>query len=192
MTPTPVFIDCEFLPYDLTPTGLISLSVIIGDERYYAVNLAMDIREVITGPNSKFNLEHVWPHLPTIGKVLDESHEDVKAYDVIRREVAELFDRHAVHGDADLDYRLIANRGSSDAIRLGTLWNNNWGLKPKTVPGQIDYDISTMKRDLELEHGVVAFPVQDPATAHHALHDALYDQEVYEFIVRFKKEQMAA
>ena len=95
-----VYLDCEFMPGDLTETGLISIGITSDGDGYYAVNSGMKTAPIRA---SKWMMENVWPHIPSTRRfILDRSHKAVKDYDTIREEGADdrqrlLQARFAIH-----------------------------------------------------------------------------------------------
>jgi hypothetical protein len=183
-------LDTEFVPNNLTPTGLISMAIATEHASYYAVNADMDTRQVC---EREWMVENVWKHIPNHGKgLLDYSHEDVKSYETIREEVDAFFrglDLDPVERVTD-QLSIIVNHGSQDMIRLHTLWNNDWHQeKPWYIPTSPD-DMGCIKRRLrrspngrEVE---MSLPVQDEATLHHALHDAEHELSVVQHILKYQ------
>lgn len=188
-----VGLDMEFLPNDLTPTGLISLGlkyVTPTQEQmtYYAVNEAMDTKALHTGENAEWMVKNVWKHLPTLGRVqLDTSHPDVKDYGTIREEVIAFLYQAACEVNPESpsrdDVQLVVNCGAQDMVRLQTLTcSNKFSDMPPWIPFAAD-DVYRLKRkayQLGLEKAEL--PVLDEAKGHHALHDANYELSVFEYI----------
>ncbi|MGA5411525.1 hypothetical protein ACPCSC_30260 [Streptomyces lavendulocolor] len=168
-TGTEVDLDCEFLPGDLTPGGLVSIGLTAGPGRsLYAVNADMDVAAV---RRVKFQRDHVWPHLPlTADGALDRSHPHVLGYADIRRRVEEFF---AGLGD---DVTLWVYSGAQDVIRLHTLWRNDWSVMPDFVPEWAD-DLSRLRRAA----GGVKLP-QHAGRHHHALDDAEHQRQARAYL----------
>jgi hypothetical protein len=168
-TGTEVDLDCEFLPSDLTPHGLVSLGLTAGPGRtLYAVNADMDVAAV---RRVQFQREHVWPHLPlTADGALDRSHPHVLGYAEIRRRVESFF------ADLGDDVTLWVYSGAQDVIRLHTLWRNDWSVMPDCIPEWAD-DLSRLRRAA----GGVKLP---PHTGrhHHALDDAEHQRQARAYL----------
>lgn len=164
-----VDLDCEFLPGDLTPAGLVSIGLTAGPGRsLYAVNAEMDVAEVLRHP---FLREHVWPHLPlTPDGFLIRSHPDVLSYEEIQQRVEAFF---AELGD---DVTLWVYCGAQDVIRLHTLWGNDWSVMPDTVPQWAD-DLARLRR----KAGGAKLP-QHPGRQHHALEDAEHQRRARAYL----------
>lgn len=164
-----VDLDCEFLPGDLTPGGLVSLGLTAGPGRgLYVVNADMDVAAV---RRVQFQREHVWPHLPlTADGALDRSHPDVLGYAEIRRRVEAFF---AELGD---DVTLWVYCGAQDVIRLHTLWGNDWSVMPETIPQWAD-DLARLRRLA----GGMKLP-QHTGRPHHALDDAEHQRRARAYL----------
>ncbi|MBV1940804.1 hypothetical protein KUF83_30175 [Streptomyces sp. BV286] len=168
-TGTEVDLDCEFLPGDLSPSGLVSLALNAGPGRtLYLVNADMDTLAV---RSKQFMRAEVWPCLPlTLDGELDRSHPDVQSYDEIRRRVEKFF---AGLGN---DVTLWVYCGAQDVIRLHTLWGNDWQVMPGSVPQWAD-DLARLRR----EAGGVKLP---PHTGrrHHALEDTEHQRQARAYL----------
>ncbi|MGW0562845.1 hypothetical protein ACWDZ4_20055 [Streptomyces sp. NPDC003016] len=164
-----VDLDCEFLPDDLTPHGLVSLGLTAGPGRsLYVVNADMDVAAV---RRVQFQREHVWPHLPlTADGALDRSHPHVLGYAEIRRRVEAFF------AELGEDVTLWVNCGAQDVIRLHTLWRNDWSVMPDTIPEWAD-DLERLRR---LAGGVKLPP--HTGRHHHALDDAEHQRQARAFL----------
>ncbi|MFD9248344.1 3'-5' exonuclease family protein [Streptomyces bottropensis] len=165
---TEVDLDCEFLPGDLTPGGLVSLGLTAGPgHSLYVVNAEMDFAEVLGHP---FMREHVWPHLPlTADGFLIRNHPDVCSYAEIRQRVEAFF--------ADLgDVTLWVYSGAQDVIRMHTLWGNDWSVMPDFVPEWAD-DLSRLRRAA----GGVKLPPH-AGRQHHALDDAEHQRQARAYL----------
>ncbi|MBD3004870.1 3'-5' exoribonuclease [Streptomyces sp. 5-10] len=178
-------LDTEFLPNNLTPSGLISIGITTRHASYYAVNADMNAFQVC---QREWMVENVWKHLPNHGVgYLDYDHEDVKDYGTIREEVDAFFRGMAIEPDRDItDYTtMLVNHGAQDVVRLHTLWDNDWKVMPAHIPTYAD-DVARIKRDLRRSEGgcelAMSLPVQDPETLHHALYDAEHELAVCEYI----------
>lgn len=188
-----IVLDTEFIPNDLTPTGLISLGLLYYDskgnrETYYAVNSAMDTRAIHIGDNREWMVENVWKHLPVSGRVyLDTGHPDVKDYGTIRKEVVSFLRRAASGVDSENpsreDVQLVVNCGSQDVVRLHTLvCSNDWGHMPPWVPVAADDVYRLKQKAYRLGLDKVDLPEIDESQAHHALYDAEYELSVFQYI----------
>ncbi|MET9528156.1 hypothetical protein [Streptomyces coeruleorubidus] len=168
-TGTEVDLDCEFLPGDLSPHGLVSLGLTAGPGRtLYAVNADMDVAAV---QRVQFQREHVWPHLPlTADGVLDRSHPHVLGYEEIRWQVEAFF---ASLGD---DVTLWVYSGAQDVVRMHTLWRNNWSVMPDFIPQWAD-DLSRLRRAA----GGVKLPPH-ASRQHHALDDAEHQRQARAYL----------
>ncbi|WP_404949104.1 3'-5' exoribonuclease [Streptomyces sp. ARC14] len=164
-----VDLDCEFLPGDLTPFGLVSIGLTAGPGRsLYAVNADMDVAEVLSQP---FMREHVWPHLPlTPDGALISSHPDVLSYTEIRQRVEAFF------AELGEDVTLWVYCGAQDVIRLHTLWGNDWSVMPETIPQWAD-DLARLRR---LAGGVKLPP--HTGRPHHALDDAEHQRRARAYL----------
>lgn len=188
-----VGLDMEFLPKDLTPTGLISLGMAYdtpGGDRitYYAVNGAMDTRALHTGENAEWMVENVWKHLPASGRVqLDTSHPDVKDYGTLRTEVVAFLRQAACAVNPENpsrdDLQFVVNCGAQDMVRLQTLaCANTFADMPPWIPFAAD-DVYRLKRKAyRLGLDKADLPVIHEDAAHHALYDAEYELSVFEHI----------
>ncbi|MFC8640123.1 hypothetical protein ACFUC2_05105 [[Kitasatospora] papulosa] len=165
-----VDLDCEFLPGDLSPRGLVSIGLTAGPGRsLYAVNAEMDFAEVLGNP---FMREHVWAHLPlTADGFLIRSHPDVLSYEEIRQRVEAFF---AELGD---DMMLWVYCGAQDVVRLHTLWGNDWSVMPETIPQWAD-DLARLRR---LAGGVKLPPYT--GRPHHALDDAEHQRQARAYLM---------
>ncbi|MER6232545.1 hypothetical protein ABT169_25920 [Streptomyces sp. NPDC001616] len=164
-----VDLDCEFLPDDLTPAGLVSLALTAGPGRsMYVVNADMDVAEVLRRP---FMREHVWAHLPlTADGYLIRNHPDVYSYAEIRPKVEAFF---AELGD---DVTLWVYCGAQDVIRLHTLWGNDWSVMPDSVPQWAD-DLARLRR---LAGGAKLPP--HTGRQHHALDDTEHQRQARAYL----------
>lgn len=86
-----IHLDCEFMPANLGPTGLISIALVCGGHAFYAVNGAMETRPILANPWMK---ENVWRHIPG-ERVLDDSDSDVMDYGAIRDGIERYLTRYA-------------------------------------------------------------------------------------------------
>jgi hypothetical protein len=170
-----VYLDCEFVPDDLSFRGLVSIAVTDGETSFYAVNSTMDTRRVCS---RGWMVENVWRHIPSLDVgVLDLGHRDVKSPEVIRESISGLFEDLCPSGNAKKDLKLVALCGGQDIVRLHGLWNHDWSVMPKWIPRYL-HDLQEDLIDAGLTDDDL--PQQDPATEHHALYDALYDKTVQE------------
>lgn len=164
-----VDLDCEFLPGDLTPAGLVSIGLTAGPGRsLYAVNAEMDFAEVLGNP---FMREHVWPHLPlTADGFLIYNHPDVCSHAEIRQRVEAFFT------ELGEDTTLWVYCGAQDVVRLHTLWGNDWSVMPETIPQWAD-DLARLRR---LAGGAKLPP--HTGRPHHALDDAEHQRRARTFL----------
>jgi|SRR5690554_796118 len=167
-----IHLDCEFMPADLSPTGLISIALTCQGHSFYAVNGAMNVRPVLDTPWMK---ENVWRHIPG-DRVLDTKHPDVHDYGAIRSGVESYFRQYA-----GKEFRLMTFCGAQDMVRLHTLWSNDFSRLPDEQLQWSD-DLARVKRD-DPERWATR-PRQDPDTAHHALWDAVHQEMVTDVMLR--------
>jgi hypothetical protein len=178
-----VSLDTEFIAPNLTKTGLVSLGLATGDDRFYAVNRDMDTTmEGLNRESQQWMRKNVWPHLPGWSpEEFDRSHMEVMAYEEIAVNVEAFFDRVMVEVNDDIDkVVLFAHCGAQDLIRLRLLWNDDWSILPRSVPNWGD-DVKRMRLAVHLRSEDL--PEQDEATRHHALLDAVHELSVVRFIV---------
>ncbi|MEU3704795.1 hypothetical protein AB0E82_21205 [Streptomyces anulatus] len=181
------FLDCEFDPRNMAPSGLLSLGATDDDGTdYYAVNADADFGAVL---DHDFIVEHVLPHMPVtvlrdrtgtpVAIDFDPSHphyEHVKPAKQIAADLDSYFEAPAAP-------RLVAYYGAQDACRLHSLWDNDWSRMPVHIPRYFT-DIQVMADDL----GVKELPEQE-STAHHALADARYNRDAYRFLRSLQKQR---
>jgi hypothetical protein len=184
MTIRNVYLDCEFLPADMTTDGLVSIG--LTDDQgvdYYAVNRDMDLLAVESVP---WMVEHVLPYIPAKNNSTVESmpdfelewyHLDVKPIDRIRDDIAAYF------ADTDAtETHLYAYYGAQDICRLHSLWGNNWGQMPDEIPRWF-IDLKA----LAVQAGNPQLPDQAD-TEHHALADARHNRAMHQFLLSLAKE----
>lgn len=188
-----VGLDMEFLPKDLTPTGLISIGVAYDNPEgfrssYYAINGAMDTRAIHTGENAEWMVSNVWKHLPASSRAqLDVSHPDVKDYGTIRKEVVSFLHQAASEVNPDNpsrdDLQIVVNCGAQDMVRLQTLaCANVFADMPAWIPFAAD-DVYRLKRKAyRLGLSKEDLPKIDESLAHHSLYDAEYELSVFQYI----------
>jgi hypothetical protein len=172
-----VYIDCEFLPNDLTPQGLLSMALVDSEGRkFYAVNGDADWNTAYTIP---FMKDHVLPHMPMIF-VQEPSRQitldwtgDVMSYGGIRDSVTEFFDGRDRH-----EMTLYAWCGAQDLVRLQGLWNHDWSTMPDSIPHWLmDLEALASEHHIDMSEA----PPQGEM-AHHALEDAFHDHHVHQFL----------
>jgi hypothetical protein len=167
------YIDCEFLPADLSTRGLVSIGLTDNEDNdYYAVNADMDVDALHRVP---WMVANVWKYLPHLGAqglphLLDRTHPDVKPIGQIRDEVRTYFGKHPRRS------HLYAWYGAQDIGRLHSLWNNDWAVMPEDVPTWFHelQSLAWLAGDPQL-------PEQDGGE-HHALADAKYNRQLHEFL----------
>lgn len=177
-----IFLDSEFLTSDMSPRGLYSLALAAETgEVFYAVNASLDITmSGLSDGSRQFMLDHVWPHLPGGSpEKFDRTHPLVCSYDSIREGVGRFFEDLSPTGEGNEDFTLHVRQGAQDVVRMHTLWNNDWSVMPRHVPRWAD-DMYRIIRDSGVPKEDL--PVQDEGQAHHALHDALHEMRIIQFL----------
>jgi len=166
--------DCEFIEDGYT-IDLVSIGIVAEDGRkYYAVNRNVSWEKVHRRENV-FVRENVWKHLPTNqggGLSLDVHHVDVRTKQAIAHEVKNFL------LDTSKEISLWADYCSYDHVALCQLWGRMVDL-PRGIPMRTN-DIIQRAEVLGIKE--IQFPSQDPATMHHALHDAEHNMTVMKFL----------
>jgi hypothetical protein len=172
-----LYIDCEFVPADLTSTGLLSMALVDDTGRtFYGINADADWNTAYRIP---FMRDHVLPHMPMIfvqepsQQVVLDWTQDVMSYDGIRDSVTEFFgdwDRH--------DMTLYAWCGAQDLTRLHGLWNHDWSTMPDSIPHWL-MDLEALADEHHIDMSEA--PPQNEF-AHHALEDAMHDHHIHQFL----------
>jgi hypothetical protein len=174
MTVRNVYLDTEFLGWDLAPSGLVSIALTDDEDRtYYAVNADMDYGPVMANEWMRAN---VWPFLPkTATHALDREHKDCRKLRQIRTDLAAYFQltNEPVH--------LYAYYGAQDVVRLHGLWDGNWDDMPKAIPRWF-FDLKA----LAVQVGDPQLPEQE-AGAHHPLEDARHNRTMHQFLLNLKE-----
>lgn len=190
------FYDLEFLE-DGEMIDLISIAIRAenGDE-YYAVNSDMPVNRI--GAHD-WLAKNVVPHLPIetsdqdviseyfmknrhfseydpLEFTLDLKDRDVKPIWMIAREVAQFFESTLRTKPFD-DIELWADYGAYDHVRLMQLWGPMMD-KPQLLPMYTN-DLQQLWR---AKGRPSPLPEQDKETQHHARYDALYDQDLFDFL----------
>jgi hypothetical protein len=177
------FYDCEFLE-DGRVIDLISIGIVAEDGReYYAVNLDAPWRRI---REHAWLMDNVVPHLPQphgdwrnhMPKtwLFDRDHPDVKIPATIAREVEAFI---AAGGADRADNELWAYYGAYDHVALCQLWGPMVSL-PGCVP-MWTHDLmqAVDTRDLR---GVNLASFVPQQAEHHALADARWNRDVYNWI----------
>lgn len=188
------FYDTEFLE-DGDVIDLISIGIKAetGDE-YYAVNSDMPVGRI---GGHDWLCKNVVPHLPLdsggdeiseyfVKKLsfnehdplefeLDKSDRDVKPAWIIAREVEEFLTRSHMRTLDEIE--LWADYGAYDHVRLMQLWGPMM-KKPLALPMYTN-DLQQLWRAKGQPNEV---PEQDPSGKHHAMFDAIHDQDLFDFL----------
>jgi hypothetical protein len=183
---TRIYYDTEFIE-DGTTIELVSIGMVREDGlAYYAVSndLGM-LNRVAVHPWLAAN---VLPHLPVVysehkfAPSWDTEHPEFDAVRPVARIAQEVRDFITFSGDPQLN----AWYAAYDHVRLMQLWGP-MSARPEGVP--------MWTRDLKQEAdrlGNPPVPEQDPATEHHALHDAQHDRDIDAFLVYYERENNEA
>jgi hypothetical protein len=174
--------DCEFLE-DGRTIDLISIGIVAEDGReYYAINNDVNWRRVREHP---WLMDNVVPHLPQLhgdwrnihpAWLFDYRAPEVKGAGVISHEV-EAFIRAG--GDDRADHELWAYYGAYDHVALCQLWGRMIDL-PGCVP-MWTHDVMQLLDRRDLRH-VNLSNVVPQQNEHHALADARWNRDAYEWI----------
>jgi hypothetical protein len=182
-----VYLDCEFLPFDPTLRGLVSIG--LTDDRgvdYYAVNRDFDMKAF---KKVAWMMANVWPSLPKPhgdirfhGKWprLDTSHPAVKTVPQIAQDIADYF----AATEAETTH-LWAWYGGQDICRLHSLWDNDWQAMPDQIPRWIN-ELETLR----WQAGNPAMPEQ-PSGLHNALADARHNRAMHHFLLTHTEDPAA-
>lgn len=188
------FYDLEFLE-DGDVIDLISIGFKAENgDTYYAVNSDMPIARI---GEHDWLCKNVVPHLPLdsgydeisdyfrakrefsehdpLEFELDKSDRDVKPAWIIAREVEEFLT--ASHMRDGKEIELWADYGAYDHVRLMQLWGPM--VKRPTALPMYTNDLQQLWRAKGRPEGL---PEQDPSGHHHALFDAIHDQDLFEFL----------
>lgn len=185
-----VGVDCEFVPHNHAPNGLISLALHSERGDFYAVNADLNVYAV--RDERAWMRENVWSKLPlTPDGDLDRAHPDVRPYAAIRAGVDDYFRKIADGRTARESIGLVADHGVQDVQRIHTLWGNDWAEMPVHVPKRLFQDLSTLEDlagvvDDHLPDGT-PLPIYEPDLAHHALRDARYDLVILDFLLKHSR-----
>lgn len=173
-----VYLDTEFLRWDLSPSGLVSIALTDDQDRtYYAVNRDMDYGLVMA---NDWMRENVWPFLPkTATHALDREHKDCRKLRQIRVDLAQYF---ALTGQP---VHLYAYYGAQDVVRLHGLWDGNWDEMPKPIPRWF-FDLKA----LAVQAGNPELPEQ-ASGAHHPLEDARHNRATHRFLLEHEQQNAA-
>lgn len=177
---TRYFYDCEFIE-DGRTIDLVSIGIAAADDgrTYYAVNRNVHW-ERLGDPKFAWIRQNVWPHLPlndTLGLSIKSWHPDVKDRVVIAREVRD-FLLHRETEMQPLHIELWGDYPAYDHVCLAQLWGRMIDL-PEGIPMRTNCIVQLAN---ELGISEKHFPQQDPATQHHALHDAKHIMKVFDTI----------
>lgn len=173
-----LFYDLEFLENGYR-IDLISIGMVGRDgKKYYAINANMDEAGV---------MHHLWlrknviPHLPRHPGVrldgtgwLGRTHPDVKSRNQISDEVSEFIGSYA-------NPRLVGYYSDYDHVGLMQLWGP-MVAKPAHVPMRT-FDLAQLAEEL----GNPKLPAQT-TPEHHALNDAMWNMEAYDFLQELRRE----
>jgi hypothetical protein len=165
-----VYLDCEFLPADPTPRGLVAIG--LTDDQgveFYAVNRGMDVAALLAVP---WMVDNVWTSLPTADNDLDYAHHDVHSTTAMRSGIAAYF----ANTDAETTH-LWVWYGAQDICRLHSLWDNNWSAMPDQIPRWFN-ELETLR----WQAGGPEMPEQ-PAGLHNALADARHNRMMHHFLL---------
>lgn len=173
-----IYFDCEFNE-DGKTIDLISIGLVRADgTSYYGINANFDWYKA-TG--NEWLAEHVLPHLPLVKTevtpfhtetLLDYKHKDVRFKSQLAFEVGEFIRRTP-------DPVLWAYYGAYDHVALAQLWGPMINL-PAGVPMYTN-DIMQKMESMGIEKS--SLPKQT-ANEHNALHDALHNKAMYEYLDR--------
>ncbi|HEX2656721.1 MAG TPA: hypothetical protein VHU40_00555 [Polyangia bacterium] len=185
MTIRNVYLDCEFLPADPNPRGLVSIGLC--DDRgaeYYAANRTCDWEALI---GNEWMRANVVPSLPlrflprhpdnapgALPWTFDNDHPDRGALKRPERIAADLADWFA-DTDADTTH-LWAWYGGQDICRLHSLWNNDWAAMPDQIPRWFN-ELETLR----WQAGEPDMPEQADGE-HNALADARHNRTMHDFL----------
>lgn len=204
---TNITMDWEFLENGRSifpiSVGLVSET----GEKLYRVNYG--VKDMWgTLESHDFLRDHVLPHLPqadysytafpentsVIQRKLDVANYDVSSLATMRTEIQEFITSFP-------DPQLWAWYAAYDHVTLAQLWGPMVDM-PREIPW-FTHDIKTLewlaakklledktiKSDDELDYVIHQLerdkPKQDPATEHHALHDAEHDMDLIRYFMRF-------
>jgi hypothetical protein len=175
-----LYIDCEFVPADLTAKGLLSMALVDDTGRtFYGINAQANWSAAYRMP---FMKDHVLPHMPIVfhrdwapelAVHPDPANDFVMSYDELRDAVGEYFDGWDRH-----DMTLYAWCGAQDLTRLHGLWNHDWSTMPDSIPHWL-MDLEALADEHHINMSEA--PPQNEF-AHHALEDAMHDHHIHQFL----------
>src|SRR6267378_708916 len=173
-----IYYDCEFNE-DGNTIDLISIGLVRADgTSYYGISSEFDWYKAV---GNAWLAEHVLPHLPLVKTavtpfhtemLLDYRHRDVKYKYQIALEVREFIRKTP-------DPILWAYYGAYDHVALAQLWGRMIDL-PEGVPMYTN-DIMQKLRTMGVSKDMLP---KQTANEHNALHDALHNKAMFEYLDR--------
>jgi hypothetical protein len=160
-------LDCEFIPNNLTHSGLLTLSLV--DDMGYKLYLVNTEADNETAYSLPFLREAVIPHIDA------GTGDPVYAGLVGMRERVQAFFELVPRYQS----KVYAWCGAQDMVRLHGLWVHDWNFMPRSIPHSF-----TDIEELLFRYGISEdeLPEQHESTKHHALWDAYHDLEIVRYI----------
>lgn len=189
MTMHEVYIDCEFLPADLSNRGLLSMALVdnLGNSLYMVNAMALwvnALRDPWINMNVLKHIPLVYPGAKDTFEVrADETKQLVLYPHEMKIHVEKFFDPFDRH-----ETILYAWCGAQDMTRLHGLWEHDWSKMPACIPHWYQ-DLEGLLQIYQIPE--VWIPSQQPADRHHALHDARHDKAIHNCIKTYLARRMS-